>query len=81
MDRIAQLRGITVEEVMSHLASPCDICGDVATEIDHDHRTDVVRGGLCHWCNTGLGFFKDEVSILVQAIEYLNTSGRIGTVL
>src|SRR5690606_6004421 len=36
----------------------CAICGiNEATDIDHDHRTGVVRGILCNGCNTGLGMF------------------------
>ena len=31
----------------------------------------VVRGLLCHLCNTGIGFFKDDVGNLESAIKYL----------
>jgi hypothetical protein len=39
--------------------------------IDHDHKTDSFRGLLCHNCNVGLGFFKDNPEKLRQAIVYL----------
>ena len=51
----------------------CAICKE-ATEklfIDHDHKTGEVRGLLCHYCNTGIGLFRDDPERLKSAIEYL----------
>lgn len=39
--------------------------------LDHDHITGEFRGYLCHHCNTGLGNFKDDLSILNRAKKYL----------
>jgi hypothetical protein len=39
--------------------------------IDHCHKTEKVRGLLCHGCNAAIGFMKDDVNILTKAIEYL----------
>lgn len=55
----------------------CQICGASRKEskslcIDHCHTTGKVRGVLCDDCNTALGKFKDDVSILEKAIKYLN---------
>jgi hypothetical protein len=41
------------------------------TYVDHCHTTSVVRGLLCQKCNSGLGYFKDNVKSLAKAIEYL----------
>ena len=71
--------GITREDYDLLLASQggaCAICRDRPKAnkrlyVDHDHDTGVVRGLLCHPCNTGLGMFKDDSSILVAAAGYL----------
>ncbi len=39
--------------------------------VDHDHKTGEVRGLLCNSCNAGLGFLKDSIETLAQAIIYL----------
>lgn len=44
----------------------------MSAHLDHCHKTDTVRGLLCMNCNVGLGFFKDNVDLLVRAIAYLN---------
>ena len=60
----------------------CAICGCPPGEgrslfIDHDHVSGVTRGLLCGYCNSGLGFFKDNVVVMKRAIAYLrgNTDG------
>lgn len=53
----------------------CLICQEMLTDrnmvIDHDHKTDKVRGLLCRCCNGVLGLAKDSPDILLKAIEYL----------
>jgi len=39
--------------------------------VDHCHTTNQIRGLLCMNCNTGLGQFKDDTSVLQNAIDYL----------
>ncbi len=59
----------------------CLICGveswmepGGSLHIDHDHATGKVRGLLCRHCNLGLGRFRDNVSLLESAIQYLRRS-------
>ena len=40
--------------------------------VDHDHKTNKVRGLLCHNCNVALGLLDDSPEILSAAIEYLS---------
>jgi Recombination endonuclease VII len=39
--------------------------------IDHCHRANMVRGLICQQCNSGLGYFKDNIQFLLSAIQYL----------
>lgn len=39
--------------------------------IDHCHNTGKVRGMLCDNCNRALGFFKDNINYMKNAIKYL----------
>jgi hypothetical protein len=40
--------------------------------LDHNHKTQMVRGILCLNCNTLLSHAKENVGILKIAIDYLN---------
>ena len=39
--------------------------------IDHDHRTGKARAWICDSCNTGIGRFQDDPSILKDIIAYI----------
>jgi len=56
----------------------CAICGVLEKNaprnilyVDHCHETGQVRGLLCHCCNSGLGYFMDDIVILNKAQQYL----------
>lgn len=54
----------------------CKICGLKSNKrlcVDHCHKTNKIRGLLCHSCNIGLGYFKDNINNLQNAIKYLET--------
>jgi hypothetical protein len=51
----------------------CAICNVYTSElvIDHNHKSGVVRGLLCHSCNVAIGLFRDDIDVLSNAIVYL----------
>ena len=56
----------------TYLKSACQICGRTEKLCwDHDHKTGKFRGTLCDICNTGIGCFRDDPRLLIQAVEYL----------
>jgi len=70
--------GITKEnfnQISRAQGDKCAICGvkpkNRALCIDHDHQTGEMRGLLCSKCNSGLGYFQDNVSFLDKAAIYL----------
>lgn len=58
----------------------CAICGRNQQEfkkglcVDHDHKTNKVRGLLCVNCNLALGSLFDDISLLKLATNYLEKS-------
>ncbi len=73
--------GISLKEynaILKDQGYQCDICGVFQNEIvkhmsvDHNHDTSEVRGLLCSNCNSLLGFAKDDINILQNAIEYIS---------
>lgn len=54
------------EKALSRLGHPKYLA------VDHCHTTGKIRGLLCHNCNIGIGNLKDSVSLLKEAIDYLN---------
>lgn len=71
--------GITEDELKVRIESQsgkCSICGNDFVRprephIDHCHTTGTIRGLLCARCNIGLGYFKDSIVSLQNAINYL----------
>jgi hypothetical protein len=59
----------------------CCICNtDISSRycIDHNHKTNEVRGLLCYPCNMGLGKFKDRIDLLSKAVVFLYERGSYG---
>lgn len=78
--------GITIEDydkMFIEQGGRCAICGKHHSEIerkhfsvDHCHNTGIVRGLLCHKCNSGLGAFGDDINKLKLAVVYLTVKGE-----
>lgn len=68
--------GLTVEQfdamVIDQLGL-CEICGaaDKRLCIDHDHRTNAVRGLLCNTCNLAMGYFEKIRHLTDRFEKYL----------
>lgn len=80
--RLLSEYGITLEryeEMEGRQKGLCAICGKPqdpkarGTRLypDHDHRTGKSRELLCCYCNSLLGFAREDLAILNGAIEYL----------
>lgn len=73
--------GITLDDYHCMLVAQnncCALCGKefgdtqfTRPAVDHCHNTGKVRGLLHGQCNTGLGFFNDDIDLLLKAAEYL----------
>jgi len=68
------------EKIKKNQKGVCKICGsprasikrrNISFMIDHSHKHGHVRGLLCFSCNIGLGYFKDNIENLKNAIKYL----------
>lgn len=82
--RIKGTYGITEQEYSKMFLDQegkCGICfsalifRDRATHIDHNHETGIVRGLLCHNCNTAIGLLKEDTEIMKNAIKYMSEAG------
>ena len=81
---IARKFSVTAEQYKQMLRAQsgrCAICRKRQTgrfkhlAVDHDHKTDKVRGLLCGVCNRAIGQLGDDPKIVARAVEYL-TAGR-----
>lgn len=67
--------GVTKVWFDKEVEKGCAICKidlkDKKVHIDHCHSSGKIRGVLCELCNKGLGQFKDNITSLENAINYL----------
>jgi hypothetical protein len=77
--RLRRTYGITSEqydEMLEAQGGVCAICGrppkNMPLNVDHDHKTGLVRGLICWSCNHRvLGAVRDSIELLRAAMEYL----------
>lgn len=59
----------------------CELCDGPPTtrslHLDHDKKSGLFRGWLCHYCNTNLGRFGDNIEGLELAVAYLKRAESI----
>jgi hypothetical protein len=72
--------GVTTEWYNQQLQKQggcCGICGSPeplgrgAWHVDHDHKTNKLRGLLCSNCNLLIGLAKERIEVLQKAMEWL----------
>lgn len=82
--RFLSLYGITIDEYNSIFLKQegvCAICGEIETQknqyktkslsVDHDHKTNEVRGLLCSRCNRLLGKIENNLELVNKCLKYL----------
>lgn len=80
--------GITDEEYNALLRAQggvCAICGNAPRKqrfpVDHNHKTGMIRGLLCMWCNHRLlGGARDSVQVLRSAVSYLESPPAVAVI-
>lgn len=79
VNRLMTRYGLTpdmIAELSKQQNYQCLICDCPIEVVDHDHKTGKFRGLLCRRCNNGLGFFRDNIEFLQNAIKYLNKNNE-----
>jgi hypothetical protein len=51
-------------------------CGRIATTIEHDHSSGVVRGLTCTKCNIAMGLLGDDPNQLQACSDFLKKGGK-----
>lgn len=70
----------TYEAILKEQKECCKICGRHKSEfkrnlaVDHCHKTNRVRGLLCHHCNAAIGHLFENTEIMERAISYIKES-------
>lgn len=62
------------EMMLRYQQNKCAICNDELNNkllVDHNHKTEEIRGLLCNSCNALIGYAKENPDILNSAIDYL----------
>jgi hypothetical protein len=85
--RLKHIYGVDIEWYEAQMKAQNNKCAICETEtnntrgerkdwnfaVDHCHDTGKVRGLLCNQCNRALGLFKDDITLLEKAKNYLET--------
>lgn len=76
-EKIAAIRYRTtvqrLRELRTEQAGACAICRrtDLTLHIDHNHDTGAVRGLLCNYCNSAIGYLREDTDVIRRAADYL----------
>jgi len=78
--RLRAIYGITLverEAMRKAQDGKCAICHRPSDtlEIDHNHKTERVRGLLCRSCNFAIGLLQDSPEVIETALNYVRIKG------
>ncbi len=68
---------VEYKKLLEKQANVCAICKKTpedngkALAVDHDHKTNRIRGLLCYFCNGNLASHKVTIQMLLNAADYL----------
>lgn len=85
-ERLWSLYRLTPEDyqtILNHQGGICAITGKVSyrnLDVDHDHKTGLIRGLLSPWANKGLSFFDDNPDTLEAAARYLRNPPAVAAI-
>ena len=68
------IKQVDYEMMLRYQQNKCAICNDELNNkllVDHNHKTEEIRGLLCNSCNALIGYAKENPDILNSAIDYL----------
>ena len=83
--RLKKLYNITLKEYNYLLKTQngrCAICNGYEKvknrnlAVDHNHKTNKIRGLLCYRCNVLLGMAHDDINFLYKIIKYLKRTNK-----
>lgn len=90
--RVKKTYGLTRQEWEDLLVNQSGVCGlckepgvipgvgqPITSEtfvVDHNHKTDVVRGIIHSRCNIGIGYLRDDLATLKLAVCYLEAAAN-----
>ena len=70
--RIYNLPDELAKQLANNREGICKLCNETKLlVVDHCHISGNVRGLICSHCNSVLGYAKDNVNVLKNAIDYL----------
>lgn len=62
------------EAILTLQGGVCALCKrppkTVRLAVDHDHKTGLIRGLLCQWCNRAIGQFRDDIARVNALVKY-----------
>lgn len=75
------LSGDDVMDMLERQRGRCATCREPLDQskfrVDHCHKTGVVRGLLCNWCNLAIGMFRDDPLRMRAAADYVECARRL----